>query len=78
MGSEYTIVDLDRKEKMNKVSADVHYNIAMGFDESDAEGTIKALVEKYPALVIKVLSKAHIRNLETLEAMDSFLNQWRA
>ena len=76
--AELNMIDLDKRSQMNKVSAEVHYNIAKGFDESDAEGTIKALVEKYPALVIRVLAKAHIRNLATLEAMDGFLNQWRA
>ena len=72
------IVDLDRQAEMNRVSAQVHYNIAKSFDESDAEGTIKALVEKYPALVIKVLAKDHIHNLATLEAMDNFLKGWRS
>lgn len=71
------MIDLDRKQEMNRVSADVHYQIAMGFDESDAEGTIKALVEKYPNIVIKVLGRSYINNLATLEAMDAFLQAWR-
>ena len=70
-------VDDERREELNKVSSDVHYNIAMAFDESDAEGTIKALVEKYPGLVIKALSQRFIHNLATLEAMDSFMRNWK-
>ena len=72
------IVDLDRKEEMNRVSADVHYQIAKSFDENDAEGTIRALVEKYPGLVMKELSRVSIRNLATLEALDGMMQRWRA
>ena len=78
MEQTFEVIDIDKMDKMNEVSANVHYQIALGFDESDAEGTIRALVEKYPALVIKVLSKRYIKNLATLEAMETFMKGWKA
>ena len=71
------ITDIDRVAEMNRVSAEVHYNIAKSFDESDAEGTIRALVEKYPGIVMRVLSQVSIRNLATLEALDGMMQRWR-
>ena len=72
------ITDIDRVDNMNRVSADVHYQIAKGMSESDAEGTIRALVEKYPGIVMRVLSQVSIRNLATLEALDGMMQRWRA
>ena len=69
-------VSLDRQAEMDRVSQNVHYQIAKNFTEQDAEGTIKALVERYPGLVMKVLSQRFVKNLATLEAMDSFMRAW--
>lgn len=77
MSKELQFVDIDKMEGLNEVSRNAHYNIALGFDESDAEGTIQALVEKYPGLVLKAISKSYIKNLATLEAMDTFMRNWR-
>ena len=71
------ITDLDRVAEMNRVSAEVHYNIAKSFDESDAEGTIRALVEKYPGIVMKVVANSCIRNTATLEALGDMIVRWQ-
>ena len=75
---ELQYIDIDKQDELNRVSANVHYNIALGFDESDAEGTIQALVEKYPGLVMKALSRRFITNLSTLEAMNTLMRAWEA
>lgn len=74
--SDLRMVDLDRQAELDRVSQDVHYQIAKTFSEQDAEGAIKALVEKYPGLVMKILSQRFVHNLATLEAMDSFMKAW--
>lgn len=76
MERRFQMVDLDRKAEMDKVSANVHYQIAQNFTEQDAEATIRAMVEKYPGIVMKVLSKRYIKNLATLDAMHAFLSDW--
>ena len=69
-------VSLDRQAEMDRVSQNVHYQIAKNFTEQDAEGTITALVEKYPGLVMKILSQRFVKNLATLEAMNTFMKGW--
>lgn len=76
MERRFQMVDLDRKAEMDRVSANVHYQIAQNFTEQDAEATIRAMVEKYPGIVMKVLSKRYIKNLATLDAMHAFLSDW--
>lgn len=76
MERRFQMVDLDRKAEMDKVSANVHYQIAQNFTEQDAEATIRAMVEKYPGIVMKVLSKRYIKNLATIDAMHAFLSDW--
>lgn len=73
---EIEIVDEDRRAELDRVSANVHYQIAKNFTEQDAEATIKAIIEKYPGLVMKVLSKKYIHNLAALETLDSFMKSW--
>ena len=73
---EIQIVDEDRKAMMDKVSANVHYQIAKNFTEQDAEATIRAIVEEKPGLVMKVLSSEYIRNLAALETIDNFMKRW--
>ena len=75
---EITIVDEDRKAEMDRVSANVHYQIAKNFTEQDAEATVRAIVENYPGLVMKVLSSEYIRNLAALEAMSGFMGRWKS
>lgn len=76
MERRFQMVDMDRKAEMDKVSANVHYQMAKNFTEQDAEATIRAMVEKYPGIVMKVLSKRYIKNLATLDAMHAFLSDW--
>ena len=76
MNEELQVVDMDRQAEMQRVSKNIHYQLAKNFDESDAEGTITALVERYPGLVMKILSQRFIKNLATLEAMNSFMKEW--
>ncbi len=71
-----TTVDEKKWMELRRVSSNVHYQIAQNFDEADAEGTIIALVEKYPGLVMKILSQRFIKNLATLEAMNTFMQNW--
>ena len=59
------------------MSSDMHYQIAMGFDESDAEGTIKALIKKYPDIVINTLYQSFIENDTALKKLDDLLQGWR-
>ena len=43
---EVTTIDEKRKAELDRVSANVHYEIARNFTEKDAEATIRAIVEK--------------------------------
>ena len=70
------MVDIDRMDGLNEVSKNAHYQIAMGFSESDAEGAIEAILDKYPGIVLKAVSKKYIRNLATLEAMNTLMKAW--
>lgn len=72
----FEMVDLDRQEAMDRASANIHYQMAKNFTEQDAEATIKAMVEVYPGLVMKTLSKKYVKNLATLDAMHTFLTDW--
>jgi predicted ArsR family transcriptional regulator len=74
---EVKTIDEKRKAELDRVSANVHYEIARNFTEKDAEATIRAIVEKYPGLVMKVLSSEYIRNLAALEAMSGFMGRWK-
>lgn len=74
---EINTIDEKRKAELDRVSANVHYEIARNFTEKDAEATIRAIVEKYPGLVMKVLSNEYIRNLAALEAMSGFMGRWK-
>lgn len=74
---EVKTIDEKRKAELDRVSANVHYEIARNFTENDAEATIRAIVEKYPGLVMKVLSSEYIRNLAALEAMSGFMGRWK-
>jgi predicted ArsR family transcriptional regulator len=74
---EINTIDEKRKAELDRVSANVHYEIARNFTEKDAEATIRAIVEKYPGLVMKVLSSEYIRNLAALEAMSGFMGRWK-
>lgn len=74
---EIKTIDEKRKAELDRVSANVHYEIARNFTEKDAEATIRAIVEKYPGLVMKVLSSEYIRNLAALEAMSGFMGRWK-
>lgn len=75
---EINTIDEKRKAELDRVSANVHYEIARNFTEKDAEATIRAIVEKYPGLVMKVLSSEYIRNLAALEAMSGFMGRWKS
>lgn len=75
---EVKTIDEKRKAELDRVSANVHYEIARNFTEKDAEATIRAIVEKYPGLVMKVLSSEYIRNLAALEAMSGFMGRWKS
>ena len=75
---EVKTIDEKRKAELDRVSANVHYEIARNFTEKDAEATIRAIVEKYPGLVMKVLSSEYIRNLAALEAMSGFIGRWKS
>ena len=72
---EVTTIDEKRKAELDRVSANVHYEIARNFTEKDAEATIRAIVEKYPGLVMKVLSSEYLRTLAALEAMSGFMGR---
>lgn len=74
---EVKTIDEKRKAELDRVSANVHYETAKNFTEKDAEATIRAIVEKYPGLVMKVLSSEYIRNLAALEAMSGFMGRWK-
>lgn len=76
MERRFEMVDLDRQEAMDRASANIHYQMAKNFTEQDAEATIKAMVEVYPGLVMKTLSKKYVKNLATLDAMHTFLTDW--
>lgn len=76
MERRFEMVDLDRQEAMDRASANIHYQMAKNFTEQDAEATIKAMVEIYPGLVMKILSKKYLKNLATLDAMHTFLTDW--
>jgi hypothetical protein len=73
---DFKMVDLDRQEAMDRASANIHYQMAKNFTEQDAEATIKAMVEVYPGMVMKTLSKKYVKNLATLDAMHTFLTDW--
>ena len=76
MERRFEMVDLDRQEAMDRASANIHYQMAKNFTEQDAEATIKAMVEVYPGLVMKILSKKYVKNPATLDAMHTFLTDW--
>ena len=67
----------ERLAEMRRVSSDMHYQIAMGFDEADAEGTAKALMKKYPGIVMKVVANSYIKNTATLEALGDMIVRWQ-
>lgn len=71
-----TTVDEKKWMELKRVSSNIHYQIAQNFDEADAEGTITALVEKYPNLVMKILSQKFIDNLTMLETINDFMKSW--
>lgn len=73
---EITQTDEKRKAEMDRVSANVHYQIALNFTEKDAEATAIALVEKYPGIVMRILSKKYIKHLATLEALSTLMNTY--
>lgn len=73
---ELQFIDEDRKAELDRVSANIHYQIAQNFTEQDAEGAIKAIVEKYPGLVMRTLSKKYIKHLATLEALSTLMSTW--
>ena len=75
---EIETIDEDRRAELDRVSANIHYEIAKNFTEQDAEATIRAIVETYPGLVMKVLSSEYIRNLAALEAMSGFIGRWKS
>ena len=75
---EIEIIDEDRRAELDRVSANVHYEIAKNFTDQDAEATIRAIVETYPGVVMKVLSSEYIRNLAALEAMSGFIGRWKS
>lgn len=67
--------DLDEAAAMrNKVSGEETYRICHNMSENDAEAGMNAFLDKYPGLYMKVLSQRYIKNLATLEAMESFYN----
>lgn len=76
MNKELNFIDLDKQIELDRVSANIHYQIAQTFSEQDAEGAIRAIVEKYPGIVMKVLAKRYIHNLATLEAVGAMLKEW--
>ena len=65
----------EAKERLDRVSANEHYELGKTLSESDAEAMIISLVEKYPGIVMKILSQKYIKNLATLEAMSSFMEE---
>ena len=70
------LMDEQRKAELDRVSANVHYTMAQNFTEQDAEATARALVEKYPGMVMKILSKKYIKHLATLEALSTLMQTW--
>lgn len=75
--SEISVLTPEQMENMKRVSANIHYDIAMGFDEADAEGTARALMKKYPGIVMKVVANSYIRNTATLEALGDMIVRWQ-
>ena len=75
---EIQIVDEDRRAELDRVSANVHYEIAKNFTEQDAEATIKAIVETYPGIVLKVVSKDYIHSLAHIDAITTLVEGWRS
>lgn len=75
--SEISVLTPEQMENMKRVSANIHYDIAMGFDESDAEGTARALMKKYPGIVMKVVANSYVRNTATLEALGDMIVRWQ-
>lgn len=69
-------VDEGRKAELDRVSANVHYQIAKGFTEKDAEATAIALVEDYPGVVMRILSKKYIKHMATLEALSTLMKNY--
>ena len=67
----------ERLAEMRRVSSDMHYQIAMGFDEAEAEGTAKALMKKYPGIVMKVVANSNVRNTATLAALGDMIVRWQ-
>lgn len=70
---EIEIVDEDRRAELDRVSANVHYQIAKNFTEKDAEATAMAILEKYPAIVMRLLTKLLIHNYATVEGVNAFI-----
>lgn len=75
--SEISVLTPEQMENMKRASANIHYDIAMGFDESDAEGTARALMKKYPGIVMKVVANSYVRNTATLEALGDMIVRWQ-
>lgn len=75
--SEVSVLSAEQLARMKEVSANVHYDIAMGYDEADAEGTARALMKKYPGIVMKVVANSYVRNTATLEALGDMIVRWQ-
>lgn len=69
-------VDEKKKAELDRVSANIHYQIAKNFTEKDAEGAILALVEEYPGLVWRTLSRKYVKHLATLEALSTLMQSY--
>lgn len=67
----------EAKERLERVSANEHYRLGMTLNENDAEAMTMAMVDKYPGMVMKVLTQKYIKNLATLEAMHTFMENWQ-
>lgn len=74
---EIEIIDEDRRAELDRVSANIHYEIAKNFTEQDAEATVKAIVETYPGIVLRVVSKDYIHSLAYMDAMASVTEAYR-
>ena len=73
---EIITIDEERKAELDRVSANIHYQVAQNFTEKDAEATAIARVEKYPGMVMRILSKKYIKHLATLEALSALMNTY--
>lgn len=67
------IIDEDRRAELDRVSANVHYQIAQAFTEQDATATIIAIVERYPEIVENILSRYNKHNRGTIKGLNTFM-----